>query len=265
MINPGLQAGDLGMEPYKYNIGLVLGGGGARGFAHIGVAKALYEKGIKPDIISGVSAGAIAGAFLAAGHDPAEVMDLFKDQAFMKITKIHIPKDGLLKLDGLKKQIEEHIGFKKIEDLPIPLIVAVCNLNKARVEYLDKGPLSQIVLASSSIPVLFAPVRMKGSVYVDGGVLDNLPVKPIRKFCRKIIAVNISPVHDTDKLDTLFQVAVRTFHLSVDKWTNQWGKKADILIEPPGIDHYDILRTKHVEELFENSYQFARDFIGDGI
>lgn len=253
------------MNTPKYNIGLVLGGGGARGFAHMGVAKALYEKGIRPDIISGVSAGAIAGAFLAAGHDPMDILSFFKDQDIMKISKIHVPKDGLLKLDGLKKQIENHIGYKKIEDLPIPLVVAVCNLNKARVEYLRKGPLSQIVLASASIPVLFAPVRMNGAVYVDGGVLDNLPVKPVRKLCKKIIAVNISPVHDTEKLENLFQVAIRTFHLSVDKWTIQWGKKADVLIEPPGIDHYDILRTKHIEELFENAYRYALDFIGDTV
>ncbi len=249
------------MEIFKYKLGLVLGGGGARGFAHLGVARALYEKGIKPDVISGVSAGSIAGAFLAAGFQPQEIYDLWKDQDIMKITNIHLPKDGLLKLDGLKKQLTDHIPFKLIEDLPTRLIVAVCNLNKAKVEYLDKGPLIDIVLASSSIPVLFAPVRMNNELYVDGGVLDNLPVKPVRKICEKVIAVNISPVYATDKLDNVLQIAVRTFHLSVDKWTVQWGRKADILIVPPGVEHYDILRTKHIEELYELSYNYTLGFI----
>ncbi|MFO7615942.1 MAG: patatin-like phospholipase family protein [Bacteroidales bacterium] len=249
------------MEKPGYKLGLVLGGGGARGFAHLGVARALYENGIRPDIISGVSAGSIAGAFLAAGMDPQKIYDLLREQDFMKITNIHLPKDGLLRLDGLKKQIASHIPFKRIEDLPVKLIVAVCSLNKARVEYLDKGPLADIVLASSSIPVLFSPVRMNGELYVDGGVLDNLPVKPIRKICEKVIAVNISPVHETDKLDNLIQIAVRTFHLSVDKYTTQWGRKADLLIEPPGVEHYDILRMKHVDELYELSYRHTLELI----
>ena len=249
------------MEHVRYNLGLVLGGGGARGFAHMGVAKALYEKGIRPDIISGVSAGAIAGAFLASGLDPEEVMKLLKDQDIMKISRIHLPKDGLLKLDGLKKHLEEHIPYKRLEDLPTPLVIAVCNLNTARVEYLNKGDLSDVILASSSIPILFSPVRMNGSVYVDGGMLDNLPVKPIRKLCSKVYAVNITPIHETDKLDNLIHIAVRSFHMSVDKWTQHWGKKADLLIEPPGVDQYDILRSRHAEELFEIAYNYTKNLI----
>jgi len=249
------------MNTHPYRLGLVLGGGGARGFAHLGVAKALYEQGIRPDIISGVSAGSIAGAFLAAGLEPQHIFDLLREQDIMKITNIHLPKDGLLRLNGLKKQLATHIPYKRLEDLPIKLIVAVCNLNKARVEYFEQGLLANVVLASSSIPVLFAPVKINGQLYADGGVLDNLPVKPVRKICEKVIAVDISPVHETDKLDNLFQIAIRTFHLSVSKYTVQWGKKADLLIEPPGVEHFDILRTKHVDELYELSYHHTRELI----
>ncbi len=90
------------MKRPPYKLGLVLGGGGARGFAHLGVTRALYEHDIKPDIISGVSAGSIVGAFLAAGLNPAEVFELLRDQDIMKITNIHLPKDGLLKLADCK-------------------------------------------------------------------------------------------------------------------------------------------------------------------
>jgi NTE family protein len=249
------------MQIKRYKIGLVLSGGGVRGFAHLGVAKALYEKGMKPDIISGVSAGAIVGAFLAAGFEPQEAYDVLRDQNIMKISKISLPKDGLLKLEGLKKHIVNHIPYKRIEDLPIPLVIAVCNLNTARMEYFRKGPLSDIVLASSSIPVLFSPVRIKGTVYVDGGVLDNLPVKPVRKQCEKIIAVNINPVNETDRLGSLLQIAVRTFHVSFDTGSQWWGKKADLLIEPPGVDKYDILRSKHTDELYDFAYHYTKDLI----
>jgi NTE family protein len=250
------------MRNCQYQLGLVLGGGGARGFAHLGVAKALYDKGIRPDIISGVSAGSIAGAFLAAGKDPVEVMDLLKVQDILKISRIKLPKDGLLRLDGLRKQLHDHIPYKNLEDLPVPLVIAVCNLNTAKVEYLWKGSLPDIVMASSSIPVLFAPYRANDAVYVDGGMLDNLPVKPIRSLCEKVIAVNISPVHETNKLENLIQIAVRTFHISVDKYAQHWGKKADLLIEPPGVEHFDILRTKHAEELFDIAYNYTKELLG---
>jgi NTE family protein len=247
-----------------YSLGLVLGGGGARGFAHLGVAKALYEKGIRPDIISGVSAGAIAGAFLAAGMDPDDIFHFLKEQDFMKISHLRMSKQGFIRLDGLKKQLKTHIGFKNLEDLPIPLVVAVCNLNMARTEYLRKGPLADIVLASSSIPILFSPVKMRDQVYVDGGVLDNLPIKPVRTICEKVIAVNISPIHDTDKLDNLLQIAARVFHVSVDKSTIKSGRKADLYIEPPGVDRYDIFRIKYAEELFQVAYEYTNQLIANG-
>lgn len=248
----------------NYSLGLVLGGGGARGFAHLGVAKALAEKGIKPDIISGVSAGAIAGAFLASGMAPDDIFEVMKEQDFMKISQFKMSKKGFIRLEGLKQQIELHIPFKNLEDLPIPLIVAICNLNKGRMEYLSNGPLADIVQASSSIPVLFSPVKMGEDLYVDGGVLDNLPIKPVRKICDRVIAVNISPVHETDKLENILQIATRVFHISVDKSTIKSGKMADLYIEPPGVDHYDILRLKYAEELFHIAYEHTKELISNG-
>jgi len=246
-----------------FPLGLVLSGGGARGFAHMGVARALYEKGLRPDAISGVSAGAIAGAFLAAGFEPEEVYHLLEDQDIMKISSIQIPKEGLLKLTGLKKQIQKHIRYKNIEDLPVPLWVAVTNLQKARVEYHNKGPLADLVLASASIPIVFSPVEINGFQYVDGGVMDNLPIKPIRRLCQKVIAVNISPVYEELHLDSLFKVATRIFHLTVDKSTRYWSKKADLLILPPGVEHHDILRTKHIHQLYQDAYSYTTNLLID--
>ncbi len=248
----------------EYSVGLVLGGGGARGFAHLGVAKALAEKGIRPDIISGVSAGAIAGVFLASGMDPDEIFRIMKEQDFMKISQFKMSKKGFIRLEGLKQQIKLYVPFRNLEDLPIPLIVAVCNLNKGRTEYMTCGSLADIVQASSSIPVLFAPVKMGDDYYVDGGVLDNLPIRPVRKICEKVIAVNISPIHDTDRLQNIMQIATRVFHMSVDKSTIKSGKLADLYIEPPGVDHYDILRVKYAEELFHIAYEHTKDLISDG-
>ncbi len=248
----------------NYAVGLVLGGGGARGFAHLGVAKALHEKGIKPDIISGVSAGAIAGVFLASGMNPDEIFQIMKEQDFMKISQFKMSKKGFIRLEGLKQHIKLHVPYRNLEDLPVPLIVAVCNLNKGRIEYLSSGPLAEIVEASASIPVLFSPVKMGDDFYVDGGVMDNLPIRPVRKICDKVIAVNISPIHDTDHLENIMQIATRVFHVSVDKSTIKSGKLADLYIEPPGVDRYDIIRVKYAEELFHLAYAYTKDLSTDG-
>lgn len=239
----------------KYKNGLVLSGGGTRGFAHLGVVEALYEMGIQPDVISGTSAGSIAGAFLAAGRKPREILEIFKQGSFFNYTKLQIPRDGLMKLDGLKELIGKEIQAKNIEDLPIPLFIAVSNLNTGEVEYRNRGPLGETVLASSSIPILFAPVKMDGNQFVDGGLLDNIPIEPIKLDCEKIIVCNISPINPKDNFKNLVQIATRTFYMSVNANMGKVKKYATYYVEPKGIDEYEILSRTHADELFELGYQ----------
>lgn len=241
----------------KYNTGLVLSGGGTRGFAHLGVIKALHEKGIYPDVISGVSAGAITGAFIAAGKPPEQIMEIFKKGWFFRFTKTQIPVDGLFRLDGLKEVIEKEISTKNIEDLETPLFVGVSNLNTGTVEYINHGPLGDWVLASSSIPVLFSPVKIGGYHYSDGGILDNIPIEPIKNDCERIIVVNITPLNPTDKMKNLIHITSRSFYMNVNANKNEAKKYATTFIEPEGINRYDILNRGQASELFELGYAAA--------
>ncbi|WP_346862891.1 patatin-like phospholipase family protein [uncultured Draconibacterium sp.] len=246
----------------KYKTGLVLSGGGTRGFAHLGAIAALHEKGIQPDVISGVSAGAIVGAFIAAGKTPEEVLDIFKKGWFFQYTKIHLPVDGLLKLDGVKEIVQKEIKIEKIEDLKIPFFICVSNLNKGTVEYRNSGPLGDTVLASSSIPVLFAPVTLGRDLYVDGGLMDNIPVEPIKKDCDNLIVSNITPINPKAKMKNLIQIATRTVYMSVNVRTKEAKKVATHYIEPTGIDEYDMFMRKHADELFELGYKTTKKIIG---
>jgi NTE family protein len=239
----------------KYHCGLVLSGGGTRGFAHLGAIEALHEAGIYPDVISGTSAGAIAGAFVAAGKKPREIAELFKQGSFFQYTKLQIPRDGLMKLDGLKELIAKEIQAENIEDLQVPLYVTVSNLNTGEVEYRNRGRLDENVLASSSIPILFAPVKMNGHLFVDGGLLDNIPVEPVKLDCEKIIVCNISPINLKDNFKNLIQIATRTFYMSVNANMIKVKKYATYYVEPKGIDEYEILSRTHADELFELGYQ----------
>lgn len=241
----------------KYKTGLVLSGGGTRGFAHLGVIAALFDKGIKPNAISGTSAGAIVGAFIAAGKNPHDILEIFKKGSFFNFTKLQIPRDGLMKLDGLKEIIQKEIEVKNIEELDIPFYVTISNLNSGTIEYRNTGLLGETVLASSSIPILFAPVKMDGNLFSDGGLLDNIPIEPIKHDCEQIIVSNISPINPTDKIKNLIEIATRTFYMSVNANMKEVRKYANIYIEPEGIDTYEILSRTHADELYELGYNSA--------
>jgi len=237
-----------------YNVGFVLSGGGARGFAHLGAIQALAELGIHPDIISGVSAGAIVGAFIASGKSPQEIHELIKSGNLLHYTRIQIPKTGILRMDGMVKTIEREIPFKNIEDLPVPLFVGTANLTEARMEYRNTGPLSTLVQASASIPVLFSPVEMDGCIYADGGLLDNIPVHPLIGKCRKIIVCNVNPLEKPVTLKSLVQIITRTFQMSVHARIDEAREHADLYLEPHGLKEFELLSVARADQMFEIGY-----------
>lgn len=242
----------------EFKVGLVLGGGGTRGFAHLGVLEALFEKGIKPEIISSVSSGSIIGVLLADGKTPQEIYNFLKVKKIMDFSSIHFPINGLLSLDGLKKDLQKNLSVDYLEDLKTPLVVGATNLNTGQPRYFERGEIGNIILASSSIPVLFSPIEIEGYLYSDGGIYDNLPVTPIRSRCEKIIAINVSPVQETMDLTNLIKIAARVFQLSVNSNVHRTRAQCDLFIEPEGMDKYDILDSSHAEELFTKGYEFAK-------
>ncbi len=248
----------FGFGNKKPKWGIALGGGGARGYAHLGVLEALRESGIEPDIISGVSAGAIAGAFIASGKTPRESFEIIKEYRFTDFTKFRIPRNGLLSLDKMKSQLAAEIPQERLEDLKIPLIIAVSNILSGKVEYKDSGSLLEIVEASASIPVLFSPIALSGGLYCDGGLLDNLPVTPLKGRCKHIIAVSISPVNELETISGILEIAARTFQLSVNHGIDKVKKSCKVFIEPAGLYQYDIMDTKHADEIFKLGYDHVK-------
>jgi len=241
----------------KYRLGIALSGGGARGFAHLGILKALKEKGVEPDIISGTSAGAIVGAFIASGKSPDETFEIIKEYRFFDLTKIRLPRMGLFNLDGLQNSINKEISEKRIEDLPMPMIIAATNMLEGKIDYFSNGPLAKCVQASSSIPILFSPVKIDGKMYLDGGIMDNLPIKPLTEVCRKTIAINISPLLPVHSIKNLAQVATRMLQLSINAREDTKTQQVDLFIEPQILDEYETLDTKHAKEIFDAGYKYA--------
>jgi NTE family protein len=240
-------------------IGIALSGGGVKGFAHLGVLKALEEKGIEADIMAGVSAGAIVGSFIAAGKKPAEVMELINESDFFDFAKLSLPDRGIFTLDNMTENLEKLLNVKSFSELKIFFYIGVANIEKARMEYFNEGDLIKIIQASSSIPVLFSPVEINGDLYVDGGLFENLPVNPLINKCDILIAVNVMPVNFNEKLDSITDIAIRTFQLKTMVNEEELKAKADIFIEPTGIEKYNILNTKYSQELFDLGYNYCKN------
>ena len=251
----------MGIESKK--IGIALSGGGARGVAHIGVLQALENHLIYPENIAGASAGSIVGALYAAGLKPVQILEIFKANSIFNIVKLGLPIKGLTRLGGLKEQLAENIEEDSFEALQKKLFVAVCNLNSGQAEIIDSGDLFEIVLASSSIPLVFQPVTRNGIQYVDGGLMLNLPVKPLKAISDYVIGVNVMPKVEVpiEEVDSIFDIAIRSFELGIWNNTKASQEMCDFVIEPEELRNYNILNFSKTQEIYDIGYTAAMEKI----
>lgn len=245
----------------RYKYGLVLSGGGTRGFAHLGAIKALEEHGIKPDIISGVSAGAIVGALYADGQNAGGALKALNGKNLMTFIRLIVPKDGLLKMTGFERTLRKTLTAKTFEDLKIPLILHAVNINTIEYTRFDKGDLIQAIKASSSIPVVFPPMEIDGHQYLDGGLLNNFPVEPLEGRCRTIIGVNVNPLGHQDHISGLKTIALRSFHLTMRQHAITRKDKCDIYIEPEGVQQYGIMDLSSAQKVFDLGYKKTKEVL----
>ncbi|WP_455671808.1 patatin-like phospholipase family protein [Phocaeicola sp.] len=247
------------MNEYKYKIGYALSGGFIKGFAHLGIMQALHEHDIKPDVLSGVSAGALASVFYADGREPYRIVELFEHQSFKELTTFSINKQGLLKLDSFVRFLESNLRTQMIEDLKIPTVITATDLDHGRIVSFRKGKIAERVAASCCMPVLFAPLRINNTYYVDGGVLMNLPVSPIRNACEKVIAMNVDPLVADEYSKNMISIALRAYHFIFQANTLSQKAIADLLIESYGLSGYSNHELEKAEEIFEQGYNAATE------
>jgi NTE family protein len=246
----------------EFRTGLVLSGGGARGFSHLGVIQALNDAGIFPGIIAGTSAGAIVGSLYADGHSPKEIFRMMNTKSSFDYFSLTVPRGGLLKIAGVIRILETNLRATTFEQLRLPLTVTATDINNGKAVYFSSGDLLNAVIASSSIPVLFKPIVIDGIQYVDGGVLDNLPVKPLENRCDRLIGSFVNPSGYENNITSMLQIAVRTFILSVSKEVLEKSAKFDLLIAPPELSNYNILNPEKAQEMFDIGYRATAEKLG---
>jgi NTE family protein len=238
----------------KYKTGLVLSGGGTRGFAHLGALKALHENNIEPDIIAGVSAGSIVGALYADGKEAEQSLRALTSKTLFRFLRPMLPMNGLVKMSGFEKTLKQTLSAKTFEDLKIPLLVFAVNINTAELTQFDSGDLVSAVMASSSIPVIFPPVKIGEQYFLDGGIINNFPVEAIREQCQTVIGINVNPIGDLRNINSIKAVAERSFHIFIRNQAVSKEGMCDIYIEPTNLDQFGLLDVSKAREIFEKGY-----------
>jgi NTE family protein len=174
-------------------LGLALGGGGARGLAHIGVLKVLEEEGLAADFVAGTSVGSLIGALYCCGYGWRELQELASTTDWSDLVTFTVPRLGLVNARKLERLVDRLVGGRTVEQLPIPFRAVAVDITAGEEVVLDRGPVSRAVRASASIPGIFEPTPWEGRLLVDGGLLDNVPSAVARDMgAQVVLAVNLS-------------------------------------------------------------------------
>ena len=221
----------------KVRIGLALGGGAARGFAHIGVIKALEAHGIVPDIVVGTSAGSVVGALYAAGNNAAALQKLAYDMDEAAISDWALPlfgsKSGVLKGEALQSYVNKAVKNRPIEKLKLPFGAVASDLKNGQPILFTRGNTGMAVRASSAVPGVFQPVTIGSRTYVDGGLVAPVPVRFAKEMGAEfIIAVNISTQTDAQAAVSSLEVIMQTFSIMGQRINQYELRDADVVIQP---------------------------------
>ncbi|WP_407646201.1 patatin-like phospholipase family protein [Glaciimonas soli] len=223
--------------PRHIKVGLALGGGAARGFAHIGVIKVLEANGIVPDVVVGTSAGSVVGALYAAGNDGFALQKMALKMDESAFTDWSIPLfsklSGVLKGEGVQNYVNRAVNNTPIEKLKIPFGAVATDLNSGAPILFRRGNTGLAVRASSSVPGVFQPVKISGHEYVDGGLVAPVPVRYAKEMGADfVIAVNISAAPEAQSGSSSLGVLLQTFAIMGKTINEKELKNADVVITP---------------------------------
>lgn len=243
---------------HQPKIGLALGAGGARGFAHIGVLKILEEHRIPIHYIAGSSIGALIGSLFSAGHSAVQLQKLvthFPQKYWLDYT---FSKLGLLEGAKIKEVIRLLTKQKRIEELPIPTAIVATNLNRGTRKIFTTGSIADAVRASISIPGIFVPEKINGEYYIDGGVTDRIPVTVVKEMGADIIiAVDVSHQAVVYPTTSIFDVIFQAIDIMGREVLKQQVVHTDVLLKPP-VGQYSTTMFAKADEIIRLGEEYTR-------
>lgn len=254
----------------KPKVGIVLSGGGALGFAHVGVLQALEEYGISPQYVAGASMGSLVGAFYANGFTPEEICKVvFSEQlynsgnifSFLQGSKNGLGFSSHKKVAAL---LDKYFPSNSFDSLPRHLCVSVSDMTVPESKLISKGDkLKEYVLASMSIPIVFEAMVIDDHVYVDGGTMNHFPAQGIRKNVDVLIGIDVLPFTDKVKLKNISDMANRMIFLIAQTSAAEGKKLCDYYLESKACDTYSMFDFNKFEEIYRYGYLMMKDYLNN--
>lgn len=266
-----------------YQYGFVLGGGAARGLAHVGIMKAMYEKGILPDVIAGTSMGAIVGSLLAIGMTPEEIEEEVKKVKVLSMVDFSISRAGIFPGDKIFDFLKKYLGAVTFEHLKIPLRVCAVDIENGELVTFKTGKVLPAVRASMSIPGIFLPYKFKNRLLVDGGLIENLPIDALDGFeCVHKIAVSVRrsnniPVLYRDYLQSekkflssfeypryklILDIVKKSYDIAMGNQERRMIEKhPDVTLLVPQMDEFDYADFLKKDEIIDAGYKEGKRLV----
>lgn len=243
---------------FNTTIGLALGGGAAKGVAHIGVLKALEDANIEVDYIAGTSVGAMIAALYAFKVDVETIGSLARRLTMSKVTSFKLNKTGFFSTESLRELMLEYVGDVAIEDATIPLSIVATDINSGEEIILTSGSVVDAVCASAAIPGIYIPVEINGRTLVDGGLVQNVPIEALQTAGAGVtIASHLNSVSHYQEISHVLDVMRNAFEIAVSQHTQDQLKEADLLISMDLSDFSLRDNTERYDELFNIGHQAA--------
>lgn len=231
--------------------------------AHIGLLKAIEERGIKASMIAGSSVGALIGALYANGTPIADMLSFFKQTPLFKYNFFALNKPGLVDTERYIEIFRKYLP-DTFEALKMPLHVVATDLQKGEEEFFSEGELLRPLLASAALPPVFSPLQIHHSFYADGGIMNNFPLEPLEHKADFIIGSNVSVVKKLEQKDlqSSLQLAGRTTSLMIYAINRQKIRQCDLVFEPEEVEHVGLLDKKGIEKAYHIGYEHAMRVFG---
>lgn len=249
-------------HPGELTVSLALGGGAARGIAHIGVLKAIEDLGVHVDSVAGTSAGAIIGSLYCKGYSSKEIWEVVAGLSWGELVDLSFSGMGLAKTDKLEKLLRELLDDCEFSELGIPFRAVAVDISNAEEVILETGNVARAALASAAIPGIFEPVKIAGRYLVDGGVSNNVPTEVVAAMGGgKLLAVDLNASRaDQAEPKNMVDVTLKTFAVLMWNMSKRGREAAELLVQPDldGFRYHDLARA---EELFRRGEEAARQVL----
>ncbi len=244
----------------RRRLGLALGGGGARGLAHIGVLKVLEEEGLAADFVAGTSVGSLIGALYCCGYGWRQLAELARTTNWSDLVTFTVPRLGLVNARKLERLVDRLAGGRHLEDLPIPFRAVAVDITAGEEVVLSKGPVSRAVRASSSIPGIFEPTPWEGRLLVDGGLLDNVPSEVVRGMGAEVVlAVNLSgETVKSHPPENILDVVIYTLEILIHGQGLRGTAAADVPVVPD-LEGFSYRNLGRWQEMLERGEKAMRE------